>query len=281
MARSQGQKVSLDEKQIERLEVRLRHIFMGAVSLSFLIVLLLALLTPQWRLLPAPVRFAFPAILLWSVVVTAYVFYSHYCLSDSLKAALRRKSYVDEVTGVFNYRYLDRRLVEEAERTRRYGGFTALLYLDLDGFKDVNDRYGHQVGNTVLAQLARQMAEQVRCCDVFGRIGGDEFLAVLPQTDRREAYVLGERLRETVENYSLEVDHGQIIDFVRASIGVAAFPVNGETIDNVITAADNAVYDSKELGGNKVTVAGEYVASERTESDIARRRTHGRSDRKA
>jgi diguanylate cyclase (GGDEF)-like protein len=185
-----------------------------------------------------------------------------------MKEVLRHKTFIDEVTGVFNYRYLDLRLAEEAERTRRHGGFTALLYLDLDGFKQVNDRFGHQVGNIVLEELGTAMSQSMRSCDVFGRIGGDEFLAVLPQTDRREAYVLAERIRQKVSDYSLEVGNAQQVDSLTASIGIAAFPVNGESMDNVITAADNAVYAAKQQGGDRVAMADEFVSSDVLGEDI-------------
>ncbi|MFO7958817.1 MAG: GGDEF domain-containing protein [Candidatus Brocadiia bacterium] len=252
----------LSESQVEEIERRLRHVFWGSFGLSFLIVVLFIMLLPQWGTLPTAFRTAFQAILLWSLLVTAYGFYSQTRVSEDMKATLKQKTFIDEVTGVFNYRYLDLRLAEETERTRRHGGLTALLYLDLDGFKEVNDQFGHQVGNVVLEQLATTMSQRVRSCDVFGRIGGDEFLVILPQTDRREAYILAERLREAVENYVLEIEDGHVIDFIRVSIGVAAYPVNGETMDNVITAADNAVYESKDQGGNRVSMADEFITSD-------------------
>lgn len=262
MAAVPGRRNLMSEGEIEQVEGRLRRIFLASFCLTLLLLLVLSFLLPIWGTLPHAFRVFYPAILVWSLVVTAYGFYAQVSMSEKMKEVLRHKSFVDEVTGVFNYRYLDLRLVEEAERTRRHGGFTALLYMDLDGFKRVNDRFGHQVGNVVLEQLATQMVQKVRSCDVFGRIGGDEFLVVLPQTDRREAYVLAERLRETVQNYVMEIGNERVVDFLRVSIGIAAFPVNGDTMDNVITAADNAVYEAKEHGGNKVAVADEFISSD-------------------
>jgi diguanylate cyclase (GGDEF)-like protein len=262
MAALPGRRNLMSEREIEQVEARLRRIFVGSSCLSLLLLMVLAFLLPHWGALPPHFRVSYPAILMWSLVVTAYGFYAQVSMSEKMKEVLRHKTFVDEVTGVFNYRYLDLRLVEEAERTRRHGGFTAVLYMDLDGFKRVNDRFGHQVGNVVLEQLATQMAQKVRSCDVFGRIGGDEFLVVLPQTDRREAYVLAERLRETVQNYVMEIGDERVIDFLRVSIGISAFPVNGDTMDNVITAADNAVYEAKEHGGNRVAVADGFISSD-------------------
>jgi diguanylate cyclase (GGDEF)-like protein len=264
MAGMLGHRPLLTEGETEQIELRLRRIFVGSFCLTLLLMMVMVFLLPLWDGLPRPFKVSFPAILMWSLVVTAYGFYAQVAVSEKMKEALRRKTFIDEVTGVFNYRYLDLRLAEEAERTRRHGGFTAILYLDLDGFKEVNDRFGHQVGNVVLEQLANLMEQKVRSCDVFGRIGGDEFLVILPQTDRREAFVLAERLREGVEAYALEIGSERIVDFIRASIGVAAYPVNGETMDNVITAADNAVYESKEHGGNRCSMAEQFVSSDLT-----------------
>ncbi len=260
----------LSEDEIEQIEVRFRYIFVGSFCLTVLIVVALLLLMREWASMPIFLQVSLPAILLWSLIVTAYSFYAQICISQKMKQTLRQQTFVDEVTGVFNYRYLDLRLAEEAERTRRHGGFTALLYLDLDSFKDVNDKFGHQVGNLVLEQLAHVMSQKTRSCDVFGRIGGDEFLVILPQTDRREGYVLAERLREAVENYALDIEGEQVVDFIRVSIGVAAYPVNGETMENVITAADNAVYASKEAGGNKVSMAGEFISSDDASNNIVK-----------
>jgi len=262
MAALPGRRNLMNEREIEQVEARLRRIFVFSFCLSLLLLMVMAFLLGVWGTLPHGLKVSYPAILMWSLIVTGYAFYAQVSMSEKMKEVLRHKTFVDEVTGVFNYRYLDFRLVEEAERTRRHGGLTAVLYMDLDGFKRVNDRFGHQVGNVVLEQLATQMAQKVRSCDVFGRIGGDEFLVVLPQTDRREAYVLAERLRETVQNYVMEIGDERVIDFLRVSIGIAAFPVNGDTMDNVITAADNAVYEAKEHGGNRVAVADEFISSD-------------------
>ncbi len=266
-----GQQTLLTEGELEEIEQKLRRIFLGSFCLDVLIVLLLLLLVNRWGDLPAVLRVAYPSVLMWSLVVTGYAFHSYVSVSRRMRESFRRRGFVDEITQVFNYRYLERRLAEEEERTRRHGGFTAILYLDLDGFKQVNDRYGHQVGNVVLQQVAHTMLQQVRSYDVFGRIGGDEFLAILPQTDRREAYVLAERLRQAVQDYKMVIGGEIAVDFVRVSVGIAAYPVNGETMDNVVTAADRAVYESKKQGGNKVSVAGQFIAADA----VARNMMHG------
>jgi diguanylate cyclase (GGDEF)-like protein len=263
----------LDTDEMDRVAIRLRRIFLASSCLIVLIVAVLLLSVSSWtRNAPETARIAshtgLVALLFWAIVVTGYAFHAQTSLADKMRDVLRGRTLLDEMTGVFNYRYLDLRLAEEADRSRRYGGLTAVLYLDLDGFKRVNDRYGHQLGNVILRQVAGVMSQKVRLSDVFGRVGGDEFLAVLPQTDRREAYALGERLRLAIEGYSLDMGSpdGEVVDFIRLSVGVAAFPVNGETIENVVAAADKAVYQAKGDGGNCVRMAGEFVSGQDPDS---------------
>jgi len=259
----------LDTDEMDRVAARLRRIFLASCCLIVLTVgvLLLNFFSAIGQS-SIVARVGLITLLFWAVVVTGYAFQTQASLSDKMRDVLRRRTLLDEMTAVFNYRYLDLRLAEEAERSHRHGGLTALLYLDLDGFKVVNDRYGHQIGNVILRQVAGVMAQKVRLSDVFGRVGGDEFLAILPQTDRREAYALGERLRLAVEGYVLEMGSPDfdVVDFIRLSVGVAAFPVNGETMENVVAAADKAVYEAKKDGGNCVRMAGEFVTGEATDS---------------
>lgn len=245
-------------KGYSREEIRFRRVFYGAVVIHAILVLYLYLLEPQ--MLYAFVFFQ--GIMLWTLIVMVYAFYRLQTVTSEFENLLRYQSFRDLVTGAFNFRYLHIRLDEEYERTRRYGGFTSVLYIDMDNFKPVNDQFGHGVGNEVLKQLASLMASTTRSCDVVGRIGGDEFLAVLPQTDREQARALADRLRKAIENYELDLEDQGKVDSVRASIGVAAFPVNGDTIDNVLSAADGAVYDAKDRGGNLVCVAQGFTASE-------------------
>jgi diguanylate cyclase (GGDEF)-like protein len=138
----------------------------------------------------------------------------------------------------------------------------SVLYMDLDGFKGVNDRFGHETGNIVLKQVATMLSQRVRLCDVFGRAGGDEFVVMLPRTEQKEAYVLAERLREAVEDYRLQIDNEQAVDCVRLSVGVAGFPADGRSIKEVVRAADDAVYAAKAKGGNRVCIAGEESVEE-------------------
>ena len=248
----------------EDLEAALKstkRVFIWSASLSFFIVLLTMFFLNVLRQLPPVARVAYPGVLLWSLTVTVCSFRSLIQLLSKASQKLERRSFVDQVSGVFNSRYLDLRMQGEYERARRYGGFAAILYVDIDDFRKVNSLYGHQAGDMVLEDLGAIMGNAVRTCDVLGRLSDDEFLAILPETDRREATVVAGRIREGIEEYSLQLAEGQI-DFVRVSVGVAAYPVNGDTMENVISAAHNAAAKAKDGGGNTVLVAEEFISSE-------------------
>ena len=246
-------------------EARIIRIFVGSCILSGAIIALTAVSTVMARAFTTPVLAICRVLLLWALLVSAFAFYRLLRFVKQIKEDLRQKSFVDELTGTFNFRYLDQRLMEEQERMRRYGGSTAVLFLDLDHFKEVNDEHGHQVGNAVLKGVAAVMKRQVRSSDILGRLGGDEFLVILPQGNQEQAVVLAERLRSTVEDYRLKVGEKALVDFVHVSIGLATYPQNGDSIEGVVMAADRAVYRVKEQGGNGVCVSEEFISTPRAD----------------
>lgn len=164
---------------------------------------------------------------------------------------LARQSVTDSLTGLFNTRYIVERCDEEISRARRYGYTVSCLLVDIDRFKLVNDNYGHPVGNETLRRLADLLRGIVRRSDYIGRYGGEEFLLVLPQTDRRGALILAERLRRAVEDCTLVIGPHEVR--VTASLGVATFPdkdiVGRETL---FVAVDRAAYRAKAMGRNRV-----------------------------
>jgi diguanylate cyclase (GGDEF)-like protein len=188
----------------------------------------------------------------WSLVLVGYALYSLLRFNRDTKTKLARRVFLDELTEVFNFRYLDSRLAQEEARVNRYGGCTSVLYLDLDHFKQVNDRYGHGPGNRVLCEIRDVLMGRLREADVLGRWGGDEFLAILPHTPRAGARVGAERMRALVEEQSIALRDGKTVDFVTVSIGVASYPDDGETMRDVVNVADRGVYHAKGQGGNMV-----------------------------
>jgi len=169
-----------------------------------------------------------------------------------LLARVKRLSITDDLTGVYNRRYFFQRFKEELERSARYGRQTALLMLDIDYFKHYNDIHGHQIGDSLLKKLARLLSISIRQPDFIARYGGEEFVVVAPETDREKAVKLAEKVRSVIENHPFLMRESQPDGKITISIGVAVFPEDGQTVDEMVGKADAALYIAKDLGRNKV-----------------------------
>ena len=163
-------------------------------------------------------------------------------------------TFVDELTGVYNYRYLEQRLTEELQRAKRHNCPLSVIYCDFDNFKLVNDTFGHETGNTVLQRVAQATRSSARGEDFVGRLGGDEFLIVLPQTDSAGALISAERIKKKLDAMELVAASGERLDFITYSMGVASYPASAETKDDLIGAADEAMYRAKKAGGDRVCI---------------------------
>lgn len=163
----------------------------------------------------------------------------------------------DALTGVYNRRYIDRRLPEEIARARRHGHALSCLYLDIDHFKNVNDRLGHLAGDEVLRETAHRIKSELRQSDALARFGGEEFVALLTNTDLNNALLVAERIRASVANTPFEISHHNPLP-VSISIGVAALLDSDrhEAIEPIavqlLAKADHALYEAKEGGRNRV-----------------------------
>ena len=161
-------------------------------------------------------------------------------------ARLEELSFKDPLTDGYNRRYLMLRLYEEVSRAARYQQPLSLILLDLDGFKAINDQWGHGAGDEVLKQVVQLLASQSRRDSVVARYGGDEFIALLPSTTKAAAIVYAERMRALIERYPFT--YGPLT----ASFGVAGFPDDPGSVADLIKSADHALYEAKRQGRNLV-----------------------------
>ncbi|MCK4893946.1 MAG: diguanylate cyclase, partial [Calditrichia bacterium] len=165
---------------------------------------------------------------------------------------IKALSYTDEMTGLHNYRFFIMRLKEEIARAKRNDSPLALLILDVDFFKNYNDALGHPAGDEILRQLSDILKAIVRDNDIVARYGGEEFAMILPSTDKKGAGILANRLRKKIEKYKFPHQEIQPNGTLTISIGIALYPENAIDRDDVVVAADRALYYAKERGRNRV-----------------------------
>jgi len=166
-------------------------------------------------------------------------------------ASARNLLYIDELTGLFNYRYLDLALERELKRADRYGSSIAILFLDLDMFKLVNDTHGHLIGSRVLGEVGALLKRSVRDVDLVIRYGGDEYTIILVETESEDAAVVAERIRTTVEKHRFLADDGYDIHLT-VCVGYACFPDDTRSKVELLDVADKAMYRGKFSGRNRV-----------------------------
>ena len=176
------------------------------------------------------------------------------CLKNSLDyLRLKRRADRDGLTGLFNRRYFKTAFHREFERTRRFGGLLALIMLDIDHFKTVNDQYGHSAGDKVLQAFSAIIRNNSRPVDIVARYGGEEFAVLLPGLGTRAGHLAAERIRKCVEDHSF--DTGTEAIKMTISAGVCKLTGRSANITDMIDEADKHLYKAKASGRNKVMVA--------------------------
>ena len=173
----------------------------------------------------------------------------------------RASAYKDELTGLHNFRFLQEYLQWEVKRCERYGGEFSIAMCDIDNFKDFNDRFGHDFGNETLRALARGLEEVGREQDVAVRYGGEEFVLIMPETSKEDAGRVAERVCKEIAQ--LEFSPSDRTRGVTMSLGVAAYPADALTPDDLIRCADRAMYIAKARGKNQVQLYGTNRRSHR------------------
>ncbi len=170
-----------------------------------------------------------------------------------MQSDLKHAAFTDQLTGVLNRRAVRLRFDEEVARCKRLSQTFGLILFDVDHFKEINDMLGHHVGDRVLRQVARAMSRSKRTEDMLGRIGGEEFLVLLPHHDLEKSLRAAERLRQAVQTAQPDEE---MEGPATVSGGVAAFPEDGETWDKLYVVADRRMYRAKNAGRNRVTGRG-------------------------
>ncbi|MGR8935732.1 MAG: diguanylate cyclase [Gammaproteobacteria bacterium] len=171
-----------------------------------------------------------------------------------LQTELEKQARTDFLTGVGNRRYFREQAEAELKRALRYGSPLSVLMLDIDFFKKINDRHGHQTGDSVLQKLADICRAMLRDVDLIGRLGGEEFAILLPETEKQQAAGVAERLRQAIANTDAALAAGLPVRFT-VSIGVASLAAKETHLDELLNQADQALYEAKASGRNKVMVA--------------------------
>ncbi|MHC1781604.1 MAG: diguanylate cyclase [Anaerolineaceae bacterium] len=171
-----------------------------------------------------------------------------------LYAEVQQSAITDELTGVYNRRGLLELGRREIERARRYMRDLSILMIDIDHFKEINDNYSHAAGDQVLVELAKRWRISLREVDLMGRIGGDEFTILLPETDLESASQVAGRLLEEISSQPFITENGPVQ--VSVSIGVAGVGKDVVDLQELLSRADNAMYSAKKTGRNKVVLAG-------------------------
>lgn len=166
------------------------------------------------------------------------------------KEQLLRMATTDVLTGLANRRFFMDRLSSEFERVKRYESLYTILMIDLDLFKKINDTLGHKAGDIVLAKVSEILQSGLRCTDIIGRIGGEEFAAILPETEIQHGVQIAERLKNAVEDLQLEINGKKIKTTI--SLGASQSNPQDREMDDGLIRADSALYEAKKSGRNRV-----------------------------
>ena len=250
-----------DENTVVGYPTRLRLFFPYLLVLLATITLLVTLLRPEHHLSTSALGLLFGTVM----IVLLIIFRQWLTLEENrhlygeLQASFQEVSAlasIDPITRLPNYRYLMERLAQEITRADRYETPVALIFIDIDLFKMVNDTYGHWAGDIVLQHIAAALQSTARATDILGRYGGEEFVVLLPETALSEARTLAERMRRHIEEMRIPLESGETVTLT-ISAGLSAYPHPSGDLHALVTDADAAMYRAKRAGRNGVAIARE------------------------
>lgn len=183
-------------------------------------------------------------------VIAGFIFGTMLAQIKILSIQLGQLAYTDSLTKIYNRLHIAHFLDAEIDKVKRYGGKFSIIFFDLDHFKNINDNYGHIVGDHVLEEVTRIVSSANRSADIFARYGGEEFIILTPETGINGAMAHAERLRKDIEQH-----HFDTVGQVTSSFGVAEFNPEKDDLDMLLDRADKALYIAKEDGRNRVEQA--------------------------
>lgn len=195
-----------------------------------------------------PGVFFFGACFVWLTATLAL----HTAIDVRRTTLLELENVTDPLTGIFNRRYLDRRLRDEVLRARRYGAPLSLVFLDIDHFKRINDAHGHAAGDQILTELSTLLAGALRETDVLTRYGGEEFVLLIPHTSLEGATEIAERLLRTIEDHPFNLLRIFTTLRITCSAGVASLAECAGSPEDLLQMADERLYRAKTTGRNRV-----------------------------
>jgi diguanylate cyclase (GGDEF)-like protein len=173
-------------------------------------------------------------------------------LIEALQITLQEQAVRDPLTGLFNRRYLKDTLEREVARAKRENQPIGIMIMDIDQFKNINDRYGHDAGDKMLQEIGKKLLAHIRAEDIVCRYGGEEFVIVMPGASMGVAFERAESIRRMVDELFVPYEMEQM--HVTISLGVAAYPVHGTDGEDALIRADRALYQAKEAGRNRVVL---------------------------
>jgi len=244
---------------------RFRRAGFGALFVGGVCAVLSLLAGAAYLCWPAAYQSVLAGFTVWCIAAAWYALRrAGYGAGAAAYAAgrLERMSTGADAGGPFEHLYLKARLEEEQARVMRTGGSLSLLCMAVEGLDQVRARFGTQVRSRVLEEVAGMMSASLRLYDTLARVGSSEYVAILPNADRRTATHVAQRLSRGVEKYRHELSGGKVIDFICLSVGLAAYPFNGEAADNVVAAARNAMAEAQREGGGRIRVSDQFIRTD-------------------